>query len=542
MLNAPSDKVSALADAYFSLLARHLPVCCLSDEFDFMPRAQEAGLHLHRVDNLDREGLEDLCFKVRNMKQELNSLSEEDDPGRLGLLGSSMEAFLLRWDTLRTGQRDPSLYLKVAVLGLEAALEKPGLDEDERNALCMARLKAVPVLLTTAEKQLADVPLPTMEASLEMLETCRDFLHRTLPVMARPGKPLSQGEKGEAERALGALDRYRAFLQGLEPSPFSSTGPELFQETLNRGYGWKGELKETREILEEAAAEAEAGLKALAREIEPGATWQDVYSRLLPDEDAVRDPVSMYQKEAERLEAFFGKLDIFPMPRPGSLKVEPTPDYLGPVRATASYSAPCFPETVEQGGRFFIEGVPEGEHSGVGGRTLQMLHRDYRYLTAHETCPGHHVLDWARLHLKDPVRRQVESALFYEGWACYAEQLVDECGYESGPRNRFIRTRRELWRAVRGKLDVDLQTGRISLDEAAQRLQALGQHPGQARKQARRITLTPAYQLCYTLGKRRLLEIRDRFVPPLPLKTFHAVTLSNGQAPFSHLEHLLATV
>jgi uncharacterized protein (DUF885 family) len=50
-------------------------------------------------------------------------------------------------------------------------------------------------------------------------------------------------------------------------------------------------------------------------------------------------------------------------------------------------------------------------------------------LTAHETIPGHHFLDSIRRSLKNPIRRQIESPLFYEGWASYAESMLIEYGY-----------------------------------------------------------------------------------------------------------------
>jgi hypothetical protein len=57
----------ALAEEYFSLLARALPVCCLSDEFHFMPRVDLARFHQEQTDCLEKEFLEELLryFDVR---------------------------------------------------------------------------------------------------------------------------------------------------------------------------------------------------------------------------------------------------------------------------------------------------------------------------------------------------------------------------------------------------------------------------------------------------------------------------------------------
>ena len=116
-LPTASDKLAALAGNYFALLGKQLPVCCLSDEFHFMPRAEAARFHLKRTDGLEKEQLQDLCQKVRTARQELGLLSSLEDPGLVGMLAQSMDSFVLFWDTLGAWRTDPTLYLKVCWIG-----------------------------------------------------------------------------------------------------------------------------------------------------------------------------------------------------------------------------------------------------------------------------------------------------------------------------------------------------------------------------------------------------------------------------------------
>jgi uncharacterized protein (DUF885 family) len=287
------------------------------------------------------------------------------------------------------------------------------------------------------------------------------------------------------------------------------------------------------------ASDKERALEQLAGTIDPNKEWRAIYDETGLPEKAYAETVALYSEEVGRLELFFGRQGILPMPPKGSVRVEPTPAYLQPIRATASYSAPPYLDDRIREGSFFVQVFGEEGSSEQGRRRLESVHREYRYLSAHETYPGHHLLDWSRLCRPDPIRRRIESALFYEGWACYAEQLVDELGYEPNPRQHLIRIKRDLWRAVRGRLDLELHIGALSLEQGAARLEALGYAPEDAKKQARRITLTPGYQLCYTLGKHRFLDLRRRHVPPLSLKNFHAVVLGSGQAPFACLDQTL---
>ena len=69
--------------------------------------------------------------------------------------------------------------------------------------------------------------------------------------------------------------------------------------------------------------------------------------------------------------------------------------------------------------------------------------------TAHETWPGHHLLDISRWCLDRPLRRSLEHPLFYEGWACFAEEMTARTGYFADPWDRFILAQRRLRRRPR---------------------------------------------------------------------------------------------
>ena len=168
-----------------------------------------------------------------------------------------------------------------------------------------------------------------------------------------------------------------------------------------------------------------------------------------------------------------------------------------------------------------------------------MIARHCPYLSAHETYPGHHLLDQLRIHHLNPVRRQIESPLFYEGWACYAEQLLDELGYVRDPRQRLVQLERRLWRCLRAVLDVELHTEMTSPEEAVARIQDLGYSRARALRQVRRFCLTPGYQLCYFMGNHEILRLRERFAPALGLSGFHDGLLEGGQLPFHLVERRL---
>ncbi len=534
--SSPNDLLS-IANEYFRYLGRTFPVMCLSDEFYFFPRAEEAASHLNKVESFERDIIVEANRKVGVWLGELEQVREEMDEAGVRLLKQSMAGFLREFETRKVWRDDPTLYLKVSLIGLDqlVSLESQG-QELERDWV-RERLRSIPKLLASGKKNILRVSLPCREASLEMVQQCMNFLRQSFAPWLEFRYGWDRTLKRDMADAAEAVEDFKGFLPSVLEDPAFAAGEEILALTLKESFGFQGSVADVLDISREEERNAEKVLGKLARQIDPEKNWREIYNGILIKGLRPYNVLDYYRQEVVGLEAFYRQKVLLPLPPPGSVLVEETPLYLQPIRATASYCAP-FPAQREAIGRFFVNlgnGSPKrGTHSD-----LSALHRECRFLTAHETYPGHHVLDWARTNLSNPIRRQVESAFFYEGWACYGEQLTDESGYQPDPCQSLIRVKRELWRAVRSRLDVELHTGTLSFKEGAALMEKLGYSRESALKQARRYALTPGYQLCYTLGKRELLRLRERFVPPLSLEQFHLTVLKGGEIPFDCLERSL---
>ncbi len=141
------------------------------------------------------------------------------------------------------------------------------------------------------------------------------------------------------------------------------------------------------------------------------------------------------------------------------VRVASMPSFLSAIRTASSYSIP--PKYPPSGGMFYIlnKQVPDEVQRGYL--------REYRMTCAHETYPGHHLLDASRLSLAQPLRRAIEQPIFHEGWACFAEELMRLTGYFSSPGDQLLLARRRLSHAIRGKVDIGLQTGTMNIPTAA---------------------------------------------------------------------------
>jgi uncharacterized protein (DUF885 family) len=281
-------------------------------------------------------------------------------------------------------------------------------------------------------------------------------------------------------------------------------------------------------LLDEELQEMVSLLTAEADRLAPGRSWVDAL-RQVPFAAPPRGGLlQLYRQELLAMEAHCRWHALIPgnLTAQAALKVAQVPSYLSAIRASDAYSAS--PGHPPRGGTFFV--MEQGRKwSGRPGRSLE-----YRMTAAHEVWPGHHLLDSCRWNLERPLRRALESPLFYEGWACLAEELMAKTGYLDGPWDRFLLAKRRAERAARGMVDLGLQSGRMDLGEALEVLVQVGFSPQMARSVIPKYLLRPGYQVCYTLGLRQGLSLFRRF-DSSDVGAFARYVLSQGEVGFNRL-------
>ncbi|MGD9014615.1 MAG: DUF885 family protein, partial [Candidatus Omnitrophota bacterium] len=261
------------------------------------------------------------------------------------------------------------------------------------------------------------------------------------------------------------------------------------------------------------------------RHIQPAKSWQKILANYKLKIRSKKELLSLYSSQINGLRDFLVKSDLIRIPRMQNIEVRQTPLYLAPIRASASYSCPLSKNQKESA--FFYISI---------NHIKENIHQEYIFVTAHETYPGHHLLDSIRRNIQNPIRQQIESPLFYEGWASYAERLIDEFGYEKHSWQRLVGLRRQAWRAIRAKLDVGIRINKMQPSEAADELRWLGYSTERVKAMLRHYLLTCGYQLCYTIGKFEIENLRNKFVPLMGIKNFHSCLLSAGQLPFDSIK------
>jgi hypothetical protein len=514
--------LESVAQAYFCLLAENFPVMCSNDEFYFLPRVDKAVCLQDRLDCLEEAKIKEMLGKVNKMAADLEKKSQRADLDienrvDLEMLCSSMRTFLREFGRLVIYTKEPDLYLKIILFGLYGLLLKKA-----PEGLMAKRIEKIPWLIRQAEVNLKDFSFFSAEVSLEAVPEALSLFKSITRRYARLRRPLKK-----------AWDSLEDFVRFVKSRP-AQGGFRKERETLG------SVLKETycldlepEDVIEIAEAEFKATLKEIkniAKKINAYKDWREILNEKPLEVKTQKGLLGLYRRTVKSLRSFLKDRDMLSLPPEGALRIQRTPSYLRPFRSSASYSSLAR----ENRGLFYVR-------FWTNSRRLSSpdeVHKEYLFIAAHETYPGHHLLDQTRKRLSF-IRRQIESPLFYEGWASYGEQLMDESGFVNNPFDRLIGKKRQLWRALRAILDIRLHTGELDFQQARRKLVNLGYSPLVAESQARHFAATCGYQLSYTLGKHLIVYLRDKFIPALGLRAFHDSLLESGQAPFIWIEKRL---
>jgi uncharacterized protein (DUF885 family) len=379
----------------------------------------------------------------------------------------------------------------------------------------IARARAVPAYLGTAERQLAagiaahNTPDWRVLREFGLNSTAADasYFSETLPQIAAADIGVAHREALLRElQAAGAAaaGAYRHLRDFVAATFFDNVGPRspyrADRFALGEAeYDWA--LHNNLRLNDTAAAlftaswpvvqRTRAEIMTLAGQIaashgwavgeDGAATVRAVFAQL--SQNAPRTDAQMvdgYRRTGVRLVAYGRSAGLFEVPPDYRLDVTVTPPPLrASIEGAAYYPAPPFKASGV--GRFYV--TPTGDD-------VAQLRQQHNYaampdLAAHEGFPGH---DW---HYKvmtqyreqiSPVRwltpgavedssSMWQDSMAAEGWALYAEALLAEpaAGAAAGfysPEEHLYQLRGKLYRDLRVRIDTGLHTGRLGFEDA----------------------------------------------------------------------------
>lgn len=169
-------------------------------------------------------------------------------------------------------------------------------------------------------------------------------------------------------------------------------------------------------------------------------------------------------------------------------------------------------------------------------------------LTAHEALPGH---AWQGAYLAEK-RDEVPliSSLVYfnayiEGWALYAEQLVDEIGmYKTEPFWRVGFLQALNFRAVRLVVDTGLHAKKWTRAQATDYMVAnTGRARGAVQSEIDRYCASPGQACGYKIGHNEIVRLREKakaaLGPKFTLQAFNDAVVTTGGVPLEVLSGVI---
>ena len=511
-----SSRVSAFGVDVLEALSRQFPVCLASDEFHFFPQYSSPTHQWSVWDDFSKDALDELFTHMSRWQKGIRQMKTDtslirDDHVDLGLLQRVLSTLQEQLELVCFHQRQPSFYLTLAAIGLVEALEN-GRDAFDQ------RLQGLPRFLAQTEANLVQVP----EIFIALGRSMADKLHHWL-LSLQPSYP-------RVVPAVAAMERFGSYLEGLAPIGDFVLPRDVYARIAYNHIGCELALDDVARELEAEIDETLTLLQRGARIFGYDTSWQEAFMALPEPLLPAGGVKALYEDTIAQLKdhCISRKMVARPNADACPVTVSEIPDYLLPVRSGAAYSMP--PGNPPRGGTFFIMPVNAEPSAPV----------DFRQLAAHETFPGHHVLDMHRWELKHTLRRSLEFPIFYEGWASFCEELLFDTGFFGTEEDHFLTAKRRFWRAVRGQTDLNIHSGRHSPEQAVNALVKHGMPRAKATTMVRRYTLKPGYQLSYTLGRRKFRDCYEAFTQAGGSPDDFARRLLNqGETDWQELEDVL---
>ena len=516
-----------------------------------------------RLGDFSPEGHERLVDAARTTLAELQRLEPVDDVDVVtkDALGSELE-LEVELNDAQWHLRDLNV-IASAPQDLRAVFDLMPKDSADDWAMAAKRLNALPDALdgyiATLREGISRGVVPARRQVVEVVTQIARYtddsgFFATLAAEAAPTEgqlpaSLARDLSDAAGAARVAYERLSTFLAD-ELAPVAGekdgVGRELYALQSRRFLGAKVDLDETYEWGIEELARMVAEQEAIANEIKPGASVEEAVAFLEADPAhklyGTKALQEWMQRTSDRAIEELGATH-FDIPEPIrklECMIAPTKEggiyYTGP---TDDFSRP---------GRMWWS-VPEGVEEFDTWRELTTVY--------HEGVPGHHlqiaqaVYNRAELNSWRRLLSGVSGHL--EGWALYAERLMDELGYLSTPADRLGMLDGQRMRAARVVLDIGVHLEKPRLDgegtwdadyALAFMLRNVNMPEEFVKFEVNRYLGWPGQAPSYKVGQRIWEQVRDEYKErkgdEYSIKEFHKRALDLGSVGLDTLRRAVA--
>lgn len=548
--------IDTIADAWVDTLAEREPTLAT-----YIGRFEHNG----RFGDYSPEGAEALIGDARSTKAALEAAEPVDAIDTVTKMDLVRELdLMIEQHEAKTHLRDLNVIASPAQ-DIRSTFDLMPTSTVEDWATIAERMKALPAAIDgyveTLRRGIAEGVVPARRQVSEVVTQIArytsdtgffaEFVGDAAPDEGQLPASLARDLAKNSNAARLAYDGLAAFLSSeLAPAAgdVDAVGREMYALHSRRFLGAEIDLDETYDWGVEELSRMVAEQEAIANEILPGSSVEEAVAFLEKDESRkLRGTQALQewmQRTSDKAVEELGRthFDIAEPIRRLECMIAPTNEggiyYTGP---TDDFSRP---------GRMWWS-VPEGVDTFDTWRELTTVY--------HEGVPGHHLqiaqAVYNRAELNSWRRLLAGTSGHAEGWALYAERLMEQLGYLDDPADRLGMLDGQRMRAARVVLDIGVHLQKPRLDGTgtwdhdyalAFMLKNVNMSEEFVRFEVNRYLGWPGQAPSYKVGQRIWEQVRDeeleRRGADFSMKQFHTRALDIGGVGLDTLRAALASV
>lgn len=469
------------------------------------------------------------------------------------LADSFLEIQIAELESRHFQRGNPSLVIGEAAFAIISLMIRDFADVAARVASADARLLALPRFLDDALGVLCDAPLPTawVDKALKECQGLRALLTEDVELWARErerGRGSAPPLRGVAP-ALEAVDRFARTLaaHSREAQPPRACGSDFLTLLLTRGHWVDRTLDDVLDEVRARYAAARTQLDEVARRVDPrgmpGVQEQLAAAHPSPDEYYVAFEGTWracHELAIDRKLVTWPYFPIHYVPIPRWTRMAAPSLYYLYYRSPAPLELPELHDYVVTP-IDTLDGDALEQHLRAWNDSVIKLNH-----VVHHGALGHHVQNWFAAHSTSRIGQIAATdcasrigmflgGTMAEGWACYATDLMKECGFLTAAEE-VSEQHTQVRMLARAIVDIEFHTGRRSFDEAvALYRDEVGMPPAAALGEATKNSMFPGTAMMYWLGTSQIHTLRAaceaRDGSNFSLQAFHDEFLSFGSIP-----------
>jgi uncharacterized protein (DUF885 family) len=386
-------------------------------------------------------------------------------------------------------------------------------------------------VVTTPERVWLRTMRQTVEGAGSLFDAVATFLQRHAPAPTDARLLAS---------ARSAITRYAKTVGAhpLSPEGSFAVGAQILQRRVRDQLGLDSTLAEIESLALGEVARVGALLETACKKFGKRRHADEIIAEARAAWNPGEDLLGLYRGETARVADGFKAAKAVSFPVGDELQIRPVPDFMRHLYPTAAYSSPGAFEK-RQRGIFWVNDLSVTKTTAAEKLAERQQHFGVSLTSAHEAYPGHHLqFVTANRHARR-WRRLFAHAVFYEGWTLWCEQMMVDLEIDRSPWLRIQQLHDALWRCHRILVDLRLQTGRYSYDQAARHLQKnLGFTKARSEAEINWYSSSPSVPMSYWLGRLENARLHRRLVEGRgwSLQKFNDWLLSFGTIPQAWLE------